>query len=85
LTEGARENLLREYSSASGDIFIRSRLRDWSVAYLAFRCGYCLMGANANKGWPEGERLLRDAGFYAERLQSEINMNRRRVSERIPA
>ncbi|GAC1644686.1 MAG: hypothetical protein NVS9B15_01950 [Acidobacteriaceae bacterium] len=85
LSEPARERLLRDYSSASGDLFIRSRLRDWSIAYLAFRCGYCLMGANANNGWPEGERLMRDARFYAERLVGEINMDRRFVQERIPA
>ncbi|HEY0565486.1 MAG TPA: hypothetical protein VGC88_07875 [Terriglobales bacterium] len=85
LTEGATEQLLRDYSAMSGDMFIRSRLRDWTIAYLAFRCGYYLMGASANVGWPEGERLMRDARRYHMQLQKVVGMERRKVSQRIPA
>ncbi len=85
LSVDARARLLRSYSELSGDMFIRSRLRDWTIAYLAFRCGYCLMGANANQGTSEGERLMRDASRYHEQLLEELSMERRAVSARVPA
>src|SRR5947209_284556 len=77
LSPAGIQKLLQDYASASGDLFIRSRLRDWSIAYLAFRAGHCLMGANAKKGWSEGERLMRDACFYAERLRAAVEGERR--------
>ena len=85
LSDTARESLLRDYVAATGDLFIRSRLRDWSIAYLAFRCGYCLMAANAERGSVECERFLRDARYYCEQLDVAIGNTRRRASERVPA
>jgi hypothetical protein len=85
LSEDARAAFLRDYTEHSGDMFIRSRLRDWTIAYLAFRCGYCLMGANANKGSREGERLMSDARRYHQGLIETLSRNRRLVSKRVPA
>lgn len=69
LSADACERWLRDYCASSGDRDIRSRLRGWTIAYLAFRCGYCLMGANAHANTGDGRRLLRDAERYGTLLR----------------
>ncbi|MEO8726517.1 MAG: hypothetical protein ABI383_10385 [Acidobacteriaceae bacterium] len=75
LSETACGQLLRDYSGRSGDMHIRLRLRDWMIAYLAFRAGYCLMGGHANRQSAEGDRLLRDATRYHQLLLKAMSFS----------
>jgi hypothetical protein len=60
---------LQAYRQASGDDAM-PRIKDFAVAYSAFRSAYCSMAANAMKGSHEEQRLQRAANQYAGMLSS---------------
>jgi hypothetical protein len=63
------EFFLQVYRQASGDDAM-PRIKDFTVAYSAFRAAYCLMAANAMKGSHEEQRLQRAANHYAGMISS---------------
>jgi len=64
---GQAQFFLDSYRRASGDD-PKPRIKDFAVAYTAFRSGYCLMAANAMNDSQEKERLERTAHEYLAQL-----------------
>jgi hypothetical protein len=69
MDEAQHEYFLDSYRRASGDD-PGNRIRDYVIAYSAFRAGYCLMAANAMSDSDEAARLLNSAERYQNILQS---------------
>jgi hypothetical protein len=67
-----RRALLMQYSRASGDEGVSSRLPAFAVAYLAFRFGYASMAAAQLDGSIEGSRFKRKAAEYRRALPLEL-------------
>ncbi len=68
----ARAYLVERYRSLSGDRTISSRLPHYSLAYLAFRLGYCRLAASVLGDAPDGSRFSAAADRYAGLLRREL-------------
>jgi len=64
--------LLTSYRRLSGDQSIGSRLPHYSLAYLAFRLGYCRLAATVLSGTPDGRRFQRAAERYRGLARAEL-------------
>jgi hypothetical protein len=71
--EAQKSAFLDSYCRASGDD-AQKRIRDYVVAYAAFRAGYCLMAANAMQGSSEQARLDTAATRYRSILQANAEL-----------
>ena len=67
-----RRALLAQYSLASGDRTIGSRLPAYAVAYLAYRFGYATMAAEQLEGSADGARFKRKVAEYRRALALEL-------------
>ena len=63
LGDDARDHLLAEYKTQSGDD-ARERIDDYMLAYALFRLAYVKMAAGALRGSDEEPRLLREYQRY---------------------
>jgi hypothetical protein len=68
----ARRFLLERFRSLSGDRTIGSRLPHYSLAYLAFRLGYCRLAASVLDDDPDTLRFAAAAERYADLLRREL-------------
>lgn len=63
-SRAARHALLDRYRSLSDDRTIVGRLPFYSMAYLAFRLGYCSLAAGVLEGRPDGRRFELEVARY---------------------
>jgi hypothetical protein len=73
LDGGAKCFLLERYRSLSGDRTVTARLPHYTLAYLAFRLGYCRLAASVLGEVPDGLRFTNAANGYADLLRRELS------------
>lgn len=72
LDEGQAAAFTERAGQRLGDRTLARRMDLYRAAYLAFRVGYCTLGAQALGGSNEGQRLAAAAGRYKELLRRRI-------------
>jgi hypothetical protein len=65
----AEDGLVAQIASALGDSHLPARMPFFVAAYLAFRAGYCSLGASALGDTPDAARLRAAAARYTQALR----------------
>jgi hypothetical protein len=71
LDGAARQTMLDRYRSLSGDRTIVRRLPFYSVAYLAFRLGYCTLAAEVLGDLPDSRRFKNEVKRYQSLIREQ--------------
>ncbi len=71
-TPDERKNFLERYFSAGGKSDVRARLPFYTIAYLAFRLGYCVFAAETLGDTQDGRGFLSLAEYYGGALKTAI-------------
>lgn len=69
-----KRRMVERYRAASGDAHIADRLPFYSIAYAAYRLGYCVFAAEDLASTADGPKFRRLARFYASHLKRLLRL-----------